>query len=332
MEHKTARAEGRPASGTAEAAPPPRLIDGRRLEALVAAAAHASARDLIQAATRHVVDLLGERGSCLLLDGGARVVLATHAPGLNNLPVDLARYPEVKLAVDTGGVVAIEDAHADARLEPVRELLPRRLGSVAVVPLVVGEHRMGVLMAQSTEPRAMPAEARATAALIGQVTALLLEARLGRRVDLVFTAEVPAYTAPPQAAGPGAADDGRADRKRVLIVEDDPDHSAAVSAALRHGGYEVEIAADGVDGVRRAREHRPDMVLLDVCLPVLDGLSVAERLREDPLTRETPILFLRGVDELLPRVHALTFDKVDFLPRSHALRDLLARVERSLSR
>jgi CheY-like chemotaxis protein len=309
----------------------PRLVDGRRLEALMAIAAQASARQLLGAATETVVDLLGERGSCLLVDGGPRVVLATHAPGVNNLPVELGRYPEIVAALESGNVVAIEDVHADPLLASVREMIPRRLGSVAVVPMIVGEQRVGVLMAQSAGKRAFPPEALATAALVGRFVALVLEARLGRRVGLVFTG------AHDSVAGDDTADSAPVEEttagkagKRVLLVDDDDEHGRALSEVLRNGGYQVDLARDGADGVRRAQERRPDVILLGLCIPVLDGISAAERLREDARTRSVPIIFLSGMDDLLPRAHRTTFDKVDYLPRSQALPDLLARVERSI--
>jgi CheY-like chemotaxis protein len=298
----------------------------------MALAAHASARQLLASATEAVVDLLGERGSAVLVDGGPRVVLATHAPGLTNLPVELSRYPEIANALETGNVVAIEDVHEDALLSKVRELLPGRLGSVAVVPLVVGDHRLGVLMAQSATKRAFTPEAVATASLIGRFTALVLEARLGRRVGVVFTGTHEAFPATETTrAGVGGNEPIGADtRKRVLLVDDDSSHSGTLAEALRHGGYVVDVALDGAEGVRRALERRPDVILLGVCLPVLDGISAAERLREDERTRSVPIIFLTGVDDLLTRAHRTTFEKVDYLPKSQALPDLLARVERSI--
>jgi CheY-like chemotaxis protein len=309
------------------------LVDAKRLEALMVVAAHASAKELLVAATEAVVDLLGERGSSLLIDGGPRVVLATHVPGINNLPVELGRYPEITAALESGNVVAIEDVHTDPLLSAVRDLLPRRLGSVAVVPLVVGDHRLGVLMAQSATKRVFSPEALATASLVGKFTALVLEARLGRRVGLAFTG-----TSEPFAAGPAtnAVEDvvdvaAETDtRKRVLLVDDDSQHGRALAELLRHGGYAVEVALDGAQGVRRAQERRPDVILMGVCLPVLDGISAAERLREDARTRNVPIIFLSGVDELLARSHRTTFEKVDYLPRSQPLPELLARVERSI--
>lgn len=329
MEHTSATTgEGRAVDRTRERVLN-KYADARRLEALMVAAAHASARQLIAAATQVVVDLLGERGSCVLVDSGPHVVLATHAPGLNNLPVDLARYPEIRAALDSGAVVAIEDARVDPLLTSVRELLPRRLGAVAVVPLIVGEHRLGVIMAQSTSRRSMTPEAVTTAALVGRFTALLLEARLGKRVELVFTGTHEFFGDAGQVPLMITAPDGST-RKRVLIIEDDAEHTGALAAALRHGGYDVDIVANGADGLRRAQERRPDAILLAVCLPGLDGISVAERLREDARTHAVPILFLSSVDELLPRARHATFERVDYLPRTESLPDLLARIDSSI--
>jgi CheY-like chemotaxis protein len=188
-------------------------------------------------------------------------------------------------------------------------------------------------MAQSASTRSFAPEALATAALIGRFTALVLEARLGRRVGLSFSGtqdNFPATDATiPQA---NAANESNAadTRKRVLLVDDDDQHSSPLAQALRHGGYLVDIALDGAEGVRRAQERAPDVIMLGVCLPVLDGISAAEKLREDSRTRTIPIIFLTGVDDLLPRAARTTFEKVDYLPRQQALPDLLARVERSI--
>jgi CheY-like chemotaxis protein len=334
MENISARiGEVRVAERTRERPERPKYVDARRLEALMALAAQASARQLLASATEAVVDLLGERGSAVLVDaGGSRVVLATHAPDLTNLPVEMSRYPEIANALETGNVVAIEDVHTDPLLAKVRELIPGRLGSVAVVPMIVGDHRLGVLMAQSASNRAFTAEAVATASLIGRFTALVLEARLGRRVGVVFTGTHDAFPVTDTTKiGIGTNEPTTVDsRKRVLLVDDDSGHGSTLAEALRHGGYVVDIALDGAEGVRRAQERRPDVILLGVCLPVLDGISAAERLREDERTRSVPIIFLTGVDDLLTRASRATFEKVDYLPKSQALPDLLARVERSI--
>jgi CheY-like chemotaxis protein len=200
-----------------------------------------------------------------------------------------------------------------------------------VVPLLVGEHRLGVLMAQSAATQSFSPEALSTAALIGRFTALVLEARLGRRVGLSFTGTQDAFpAADPRVPVAAVAADANDTRKRVLLVDDDNQHSDTLAQALRYGGYVVDIALDGAEGVRRAQERCPDVIMLGVCLPVLDGISAAEKLREDPRTQGVPIIFLTGVDDLLPRAARTTFENVDYLPRQQALPDLLARVERSI--
>ena len=70
----------------------------------------------------------------------------------------------------------------------------------------------------------------------------------------------------------------------VLVVDDDPDVARFVEVNLRSAGYDVSVASDGEQAVERALELRPDLVLLDVMMPKLDGFEVAQRLRRDPRT------------------------------------------------
>lgn len=310
------------------ARPRSRLVDAARLEGLLATAAQASPRELLAAALESVVELLGERGSCILVDGGPRVMLSTHAPATKNLPVDLARFPEIRTALDANTVIAVEDVQHDPLLAPVRDLLSPRLGSVAVVPLAVAEQRLGVLMVQSQSPRAMPPEALATASLLGSLTALILETRLGKRVDLVFSGTFDVFTAvDPSMPDPDHQRSEAGSRKRVLVVDDDHEHAGALAQGLRHGGYHVDIATDGAEGVRTAQDRVPHVILMGVCLPVLDGIRAAERLREDPRTRNVPILFLEAIDDLWSRTRRGTFDRVGFLSPAGRLPELLSQVE-----
>lgn len=93
---------------------------------------------------------------------------------------------------------------------------------------------------------------------------------------------------------------------RILVVDDDPDIRLMVSVVLsREAGWEV-LEAEGVEeGVRAAREHAPDIVLLDLLLGEGSGIEVLERLRADPSTRKVPVVFLTGkegrTDELVAR-------------------------------
>jgi two-component system, OmpR family, response regulator len=81
---------------------------------------------------------------------------------------------------------------------------------------------------------------------------------------------------------------------RLLVVEDDPNILELLSASLRLAGFEVATAADGLEALRAAQRHRPDLVVLDVMLPDVDGFDVARRLRSGEA--RTPVLFLTARD------------------------------------
>jgi CheY-like chemotaxis protein len=120
--------------------------------------------------------------------------------------------------------------------------------------------------------------------------------------------------------------------RRVLLVEDDAQHAEIVAAVLAQKGFLVEVAADGAEGVQLARERRPDLIVLDVQMPSVDGFTAAERLKRDVRTREVPILFLSAVDEVDAKVRGLRLGAVDYLPKPFHAPELLARVERAIDR
>jgi DNA-binding response OmpR family regulator len=80
----------------------------------------------------------------------------------------------------------------------------------------------------------------------------------------------------------------------ILVVDDDPDIARFVEVNLRSAGYEVSVAGDGEEALERASEIRPDLVLLDVMMPRLDGFSTIERLRADPATADIPVVVVTG--------------------------------------
>lgn len=92
-------------------------------------------------------------------------------------------------------------------------------------------------------------------------------------------------------------------RARILLVDDDPELLEAVRIRLRSAGYEVHTAADGVQATRLARLERPDLVVLDIGMPGGDGHTVANRLKNDPVTMLTPIVFLTA------RTHENDFER-----------------------
>lgn len=84
--------------------------------------------------------------------------------------------------------------------------------------------------------------------------------------------------------------------KKILIVEDDPDQVEALAFRLRQQGYSVFNALNGADGIQRAHDERPDLVLLDLSLPDQEGLDVCAKLADDPVTCGTPVIVVSGQD------------------------------------
>lgn len=92
-------------------------------------------------------------------------------------------------------------------------------------------------------------------------------------------------------------------RKRVLIVEDEADTRIAIREILERAGYEAAEAADGPEGLAKAENLCPHVILLDVRMPGLDGYEVCQGLKENPKTRTTPVIFLTAVqDDTLNRL------------------------------
>src|SRR5262245_13888252 len=102
---------------------------------------------------------------------------------------------------------------------------------------------------------------------------------------------------------PTAESNGRQTQTRVLVVDDEPNICALLSATLRLTDFEVRTAASGSDALIAAEEFEPDLVVLDVMLPDLDGFQVARRLRA---ARPVPVLFLTARDAVEDRISGLT--------------------------
>ena len=117
---------------------------------------------------------------------------------------------------------------------------------------------------------------------------------------------------------------------RILIVDDEPAVRAALERALALEHYEVELAADGVEALDRIARSPPDAVVLDVAMPVLDGLEVCRRLRA--AGDRTPVLMLTARDAVDDRVEGLDAGADDYLVKPFALRELQARLRALLRR
>jgi two-component system alkaline phosphatase synthesis response regulator PhoP len=117
---------------------------------------------------------------------------------------------------------------------------------------------------------------------------------------------------------------------RVLVVEDDPDLAFGLRTTLEIEGYTAEVAADGLDGLRRAREDRPDLVILDLMLPGMDGYRVLRMLRAEG--NRVPVLILTARGEEADKVLGFRSGADDYVTKPFGLLELLARVEALLRR
>jgi diguanylate cyclase (GGDEF)-like protein len=206
----------------------------------------------------------------------------------------------------------------------VREALPAAIAEVAESNRRLRE----TAEAREALVASAVAELRAAAALFlpGAAPGPNLDeaARLRRLAD-----ELERSLRPPlDATEPRAAPAPRP-KPRVLVVDDEPDAREVLEDLLRPD-YDVATAPDGEAAVEVARAERPDVILMDLFMPRLDGLEALERLRADPATSDIPVIFVsaRGDDALKART--LDLGAVDYLQKPFSDRELRARLERTL--
>ena len=120
--------------------------------------------------------------------------------------------------------------------------------------------------------------------------------------------------------------------EQILVVDDDPDIARFVEVNLRSAGYDVAVASDGEEALERAGDLRPDLVLLDVMMPRIDGFEVAQRLRRNPQTANTSIIMLTAKALSTDKVLGLTAGADDYIIKPFDPIELLARVKGTLRR
>ena len=120
------------------------------------------------------------------------------------------------------------------------------------------------------------------------------------------------------------------ERQRILVVDDEPSIVDAVATALRYEGFDVSEAVTGREALKLAESQRPDLIVLDIMLPDLDGLEVTRRLRRDGL--RVPVLFLTARDATEDKVAGLTVGGDDYVTKPFSLAEVVARVRAILRR
>ncbi len=121
-------------------------------------------------------------------------------------------------------------------------------------------------------------------------------------------------------------------RKKIVVIEDEPDIVEVISYNLKNEGYRVLSVDRGDEGINLIRDQSPSLVILDLMLPGLDGLSVCQQLKSDPIVRDIPIIITSAKSEESDIVIGLELGADDYLTKPFSPRELLARVKAVLRR
>ena len=116
-------------------------------------------------------------------------------------------------------------------------------------------------------------------------------------------------------------------RKKILIVEDNTELLELVRLILRQAGFATLEATNGVDALKKARSGNPDLILLDLVLPELDGFAVCEHLRRDAVMGATPIIMLTGLTSTMTRYAGIESGATEFVTKPVNPAHLLSRIE-----
>jgi len=119
--------------------------------------------------------------------------------------------------------------------------------------------------------------------------------------------------------------------KRILLIEDDPSVLRAISYMLEKEGYDVLTAMNGLVGLRKAKEENPDLLVLDVMLPGIDGFEVCHRLRTESQTAQLPILMLSAKGQAADRSTGLQVGADEYLTKPVERSVLLSKIEALLA-
>ncbi|MBE9010529.1 response regulator [Pseudanabaenaceae cyanobacterium LEGE 13415] len=117
---------------------------------------------------------------------------------------------------------------------------------------------------------------------------------------------------------------------KILIIDDTPETLRLLTTTLTEQGYAVEHLSSGTAALNHVRDRQPDLILLDVMMPGMDGYEVCERLKLDPQTHQIPILFLSAVNDAPNKVKAFDVGGVDYITKPFQLEEVLARIEYQL--
>ena len=120
---------------------------------------------------------------------------------------------------------------------------------------------------------------------------------------------------------------------KILVVEDEEILLTGLKEELESGGYTVQGASDGVEGVEQAKTFKPELILLDLLMPKMDGMEMLQKLKADAETRDIPVVILTNLSDYEKISEALSLGAMDYLVKAnYKLEDLLEKVRTVLAR
>lgn len=121
------------------------------------------------------------------------------------------------------------------------------------------------------------------------------------------------------------------DRANILVVDDTPDNLRLLSAILTDQGYRVRKALNGQTALKTVRTVPPDLILLDINMPGINGYEVCQELKADDQTKEIPIIFISALDDVLDKVKAFNVGGVDYITKPFQAEEVIARIDNQLT-
>lgn len=119
---------------------------------------------------------------------------------------------------------------------------------------------------------------------------------------------------------------------KILVVDDEPDVVSLLKMRLESAGYEVITASNGEEGLQRAIEEKPDLVLLDIIMPVVDGNELCWLLKDDVRTRHLPVIMLTAKGTKFDRMYGLAAGAMEYITKPYDTQELLEKVGKLTTR
>ena len=120
--------------------------------------------------------------------------------------------------------------------------------------------------------------------------------------------------------------------KKILVVEDDKDLISLIKFNLKSEGFNVLLSPNGEDGLFTAKEEKPDLILLDWMLPILSGIEVLQRLKNNKDTKSIPVIFITAKGEEIDKIRGLNSGADDYIVKPFSTKELIARIKANLRR